>query len=474
MTSRQEQDAMGAVEVPQDAYYGAQTQRARQNFPISGMTFPTSFIKALALIKRCAAVANQELGLLDRARVDAISRAAQEVLDGKMDDQFVLDVFQTGSGTSTNMNANEVLAARANEILTGVRSSKHPVHPNDHVNLGQSSNDVIPSALHVAALTQIRQELSPALERLCRGLALKEVEFAEVMKMGRTHLQDAVPIRLGQEFGGYARQVEAGMERLQRVEAALAELALGGTAVGNGVNTHPRFAERAIALISKETGIAFYEAGNHFEAQGAQDGAVEVSGVLKCIAVSLNKIANDIRWLASGPRCALGEIHLPSLQPGSSIMPGKVNPVIAEAVMQVTAQIVGNDAAITLGGLGGNFELNTMLPLIAHNLLQSIQLLSAAARVFADRCIDGIRANEERCAATLEQSLALSTYLVPAIGYDRAAALAQEAHRTGHTIREVALEVGMIPKAEINRLLDEAVGKSSGTSPLDQAGRHKT
>jgi fumarate hydratase class II len=461
MTSRQEQDAMGAVEVPQDAYYGAQTQRARDNFPISGITFPASFIKSLVLIKRCAAQANRELGLLDQGRAEAIGKAAQEVLDGKLCDQFVLDVFQTGSGTSTNMNANEVLAARANEILTGVRSGKHPVHPNDHVNLGQSSNDVIPAALHVAALSQIREELTPALQRLYLSLALKEVEFADVMKMGRTHLQDALPILLGQEFGGYARQVQAATERLQRVEPALAELALGGTAVGNGVNTHPRFAETTIALISRETGFAFREASNHFEAQGAQDAAVEASGILKTIAVSLNKIANDIRWLASGPRCALGEIHLPSLQPGSSIMPGKVNPVIPEAVLQVTAQIVGNDAAITMGGLGGNLELNTMLPLITHNLLQSIQLLSAASRVFAEKCIDGIRANLERCASALEESLALSTHLVPALGYDRAAALAKEAYRTGRTIRQVALEVGMIPKEQINRIFDEATGSRS-------------
>jgi fumarate hydratase class II len=461
MTSRQEQDAMGAVEVPQDAYYGAQTQRARDNFPISGITFPASFIKSLVLIKRCAAQANRELGLLDQGRAEAIGKAAQEVLDGKLCDQFVLDVFQTGSGTSTNMNANEVLAARANEILTGVRSGKHPVHPNDHVNLGQSSNDVIPAALHVAALSQIREELTPALQRLYLSLALKEVEFADVMKMGRTHLQDALPILLGQEFGGYARQVQAATERLQRVEPALAELALGGTAVGNGVNTHPRFAETTIALISRETGFAFREASNHFEAQGAQDAAVEASGILKTIAVSLNKIANDIRWLASGPRCALGEIHLPSLQPGSSIMPGKVNPVIPEAVLQVTAQVVGNDAAITMGGLGGNLELNTMLPLITHNLLQSIQLLSAASRVFAEKCIDGIRANLERCASALEESLALSTHLVPALGYDRAAALAKEAYRTGRTIRQVALEVGMIPKEQINRIFDEATGSRS-------------
>ncbi len=463
MSTRKEQDALGSIEVPQNAYYGAQTQRAVENFPISGITFPTPFIRALARIKRCAALANHQLGLLDRGRADAIAKAAQEILDGKLDDQFVLDVFQTGSGTSTNMNANEVLATRANEILTGIRSAKHPIHPNDHVNLGQSSNDVIPSALHVAALTEIEQHLIPSLRRLYQSLALKEVEFTEIMKMGRTHLQDALPIRLGQEFSGYARQVEAGIERLQRTQPALAELALGGTAVGDGVNTHPQFAEKIIALLSQETGCAFREAKNHFEAQGGQDAAVEASGALKTIAVSLSKIANDLRWLASGPRCALGEIHLPSLQPGSSIMPGKVNPVIPEAVLQVSAQVIGNDAAIAVGGLGGVFELNTMLPLIAHNLLQSIQLLNNASRVLAEKCVDGIQANPERCAATLEQSLALSTYLVPAIGYDRAAALAQEAYRTGRTLREVALEVKMIPTDEINRLLDAALGKGGNT-----------
>jgi fumarate hydratase, class II len=459
--TRQEQDSMGAVDVPQDVYFGAQTQRARDNFPISGIIFPPSFIKALVLIKRCAAKANQSLGLLDRGRADVIAQAVQEVIDGKLSNQFVLDVFQTGSGTSTNMNANEVLATRANELLTGVRTSMHPVHPNDHVNLGQSSNDVIPSALHVAALTQIQQQLIPALERLQTSLAGKAQEFARIMKVGRTHLQDALPIRLGQEFGGYARQVELGIERLRRVEPSLAELALGGTAVGNGANTHPQFASAAIARISQETGLNFREAGDHFEAQSAQDGAVETSGVLKTVAVSLIKIANDIRWLGSGPRSALGEIQLPALQPGSSIMPGKTNPIIPEAVIQAAAQVLGNDAAITVGGLGGYFELNTMLPLIIHNLLQSIELLSAAARVLADKCIDGIKANREHCASGIEHNLTLATYLAPTIGYDRAAALAYEAHQNGRTIRQVALDASVLPPEQLHKILDAALRGSA-------------
>jgi fumarate hydratase, class II len=462
MTMRQEQDSMGTVDVPKDAYYGAQTQRALENFPISGLSFPKSFIKTLALIKRCAARANSSLGLLDRGRADAIAQAAQEIIEGRMADQFVLDVFQTGSGTSTNMNANEVLAARANELVTGVRGSKHPIHPNDHVNLGQSSNDVIPSALHVAALTQIQQDLIPALNQLRDSLAAKAKEFSLVMKIGRTHLQDALPIALGQEFGGYAQQITLGVERLRRLEPSLAELALGGTAVGNGANTHPQFALETIARISKETGCQFREASNHFEAQGAQDAAVEASGALKTVAVSLMKIANDIRWLASGPRAALGEILLPELQPGSSIMPGKVNPVIPEVVIQVAAQVVGNDAAITLGGMGGTFELNTMLPLIIHNLLQSIELLTAAARVFSQKCIDGIQAHRERCTASLENNLALATYLVPMIGYDRAAALAHEAARTGRTIRQVALDAEVLPSEQLHRILDAAL---QGRSP---------
>ena len=372
MKYRKEEDSMGIVKVPENAYYGSQTQRAVDNFPISDLSFQAGFIHALALVKHCAAQVNQKLDLLDAELADAISQASQEVMDGKHDGQFVVDIFQTGSGTSTNMNMNEVLASRANEILTGQKGGKSPVHPNDHVNLGQSSNDVIPSVIHIAALTLIHEDLVPSLESLHNTLAAKAEEFKTIRKLGRTHLQDAVPIYLGQEFGGYARQIALGIERIRSVESRLAELALGGTAVGSGLNTHPDFAGRVISLISDHAGLPFTEAQNHFEAQAAQDAAVETSGALKTVAVSLVKIANDVRWLASGPRSGIGEINLPSLQPGSSIMPGKVNPVIPEAVLQVAAQVMGNDTAIAMGGQGGIFELNVMLPVITYNLLQSI------------------------------------------------------------------------------------------------------
>jgi fumarate hydratase class II len=353
------------------------------------------------------------------------------------------------------MNANEVIAGRANEIATGRRGGKSPVHPNDHVNLGQSSNDVIPSVIHIAALEKIRKQLVPSLTILHQSLRQKSLEFGDIVKIGRTHLQDAVPLRLGQEFGGYARQVELGISRIKATERSLSELALGGTAVGNGVNAHPEFARKVISLISAETGCSFVEAENHFEAQAAQDAALETSGALRSVAVSLSKIANDIRWLGSGPRCGLGELNLPSLQPGSSIMPGKVNPVIPEVVMQVAAQVIGNDAAITFGCHGGAFELNTMLPLIAHNLLHSIGILSSTATLFAEKCVDGISANAERCAANIEQSLALATYLVPLIGYDRASEIAKEAYATGKTVRDVVLSGKLLPEAE----LEEAFSK---------------
>lgn len=452
MTQRMEEDALGTVFVPEDAYYGAQTQRAVENFPVSGLTLPVPFIQALGLIKKCAAEVNQQLRLLDPILGEAIRMAAQEVVEGKLDGQFPVDVFQTGSGTSTNMNANEVIAGRANEILTGEKGGKIPVHPNDHVNLCQSSNDVIPSVIHIAALVEIRRRLIPSLTRLHRSLKRKSQEFAGVVKIGRTHLQDAVPIRLGQEFDGYARQVELGIERIESAGSSLSELALGGTAVGNGVNAHPEFARKMMVLIAAETECPFVEAVNHFEAQAAQDAATETSGALKTLAVSLGKIANDLRWLASGPRCGLGEINLPSLQPGSSIMPGKVNPVIPEVVLQVAAQAIGNDAAITFGCFGGAFELNTMLPLIAHNLLQSIALLGSAAGLLQEKCVDGISANVERCAANIEQSLALATYLVPRLGYDRASEIAKEAHRTGKTVREVVLSRNLLSEAEMKEV----------------------
>lgn len=456
---RKETDTMGTVLVPETAYYGAQTQRAADNFPIGDLKLPEIFIRALALVKKCAARVNRELGLLDSKRADAIAAATREVIDGQLDDQFVVSVFQTGSGTSTNMNMNEVVACRANEILSGKKSGQSPVHPNDHVNLGQSSNDVIPSVIHIAALMSIRQRLIPSLDLLRRSLANKAKKFANIHKIGRTHLQDAVPMLLGHEFSGYARQIELGIQRIAAAEERLCELALGGTAVGTGANAHPEFAARVIALLSKQTKISFVEAANHFEAQAAQDAAVETSGALKTLAVSLVKIANDIRWLASGPRCGISEINLPSLQPGSSIMPGKINPVIPEAVLQVAAQVMGNDTTIMMGGQAGNFELNVMLPVMAYNLLQSIDLLASAAHVFAKKCIDGISANSETCAGYIEKSLALATGLVPKIGYDRSAAVSKKAYESGKTIREVLLEEEILSEEEFDAWLQDQFKK---------------
>ena len=454
MKYREEKDSMGTVRVPEDAYYASQTQRAVDNFPISDLRFQPAFIRALALVKQSAAMVNQELKLLEPDLAEAISGAAGEVMEGKHDDQFVVDIFQTGSGTSTNMNMNEVVASRANEILTGNKGGKSPVHPNDHVNLGQSSNDVIPSVIHVSALVLINQRLIPSLQALQKVLTGKADEFKTIRKLGRTHLQDAVPMYLGQEFSGFARQVELGVDRIRAVESRLAELALGGTAVGSGLNAHPEFAGRVIAMISDHTDLPFVEAKNHFEAQAAQDAAVETSGALKTIAVSLVKIANDIRWLSSGPRSGIGEINIPSLQPGSSIMPGKVNPVIPEAVMQVAAQVMGNDVAIMMGGQAGNFELNVMLPVMAYNLLQSITLLASVTEVFAEKCIAGITANREACAGYIEKSLALVTGLVPEIGYDKAAAIAKKAYESGKTIREVAVEDNILSAERADELLN--------------------
>ncbi len=451
--SRIEKDSMGAVRVPAGAYYGAQTQRAVENFPVSGLRFSRRFIEALGLIKVCAAETLRDGGELEVRIADAVIQAAEEVRAGRHDDQFVVDIFQTGSGTSTHMNLNEVLANRASEILGGARGSKL-VHPNDHVNRGQSSNDVMPSALHIAARQALLEDLCPALESLQQALAHKAEEFDAVVKLGRTHLQDATPLRLGQEFGGYAAQVGRGVERARRAAEGLAELALGGTAVGTGLNAPPGFAQQTIARISERTGQAYREASDHFEAQGARDAAVEASGELKTIACSLMKIANDVRLLASGPRCGIGELELPEVQPGSSIMPGKVNPVICESVTMVAAQVVGNDAAITVGGLGGQLELNVFIPVIVHNLLQSIELLANVSRVFVDRCIAGIQANAERAQQLVEQSLAMCTALAPLIGYDLAAAIAGEAHASGRTVREVALEKGVLDPLELERALD--------------------
>ncbi len=463
---RIERDSMGEMQVPEDAFWGASTQRAVLNFPISGFRFPRRFIQALGLIKRAAAETNKELGLLDPKVADAIARAAQEVADGRWDDHFPLDVFQTGSGTSTNMNANEVIANRAIEILGGERGSRL-VHPNDHVNLGQSSNDVIPTAIHLSALLAIKEELVPALEGLERALRAKAEEFWPVIKTGRTHLMDATPIRLGQEFLGYAGQVERALRRLRHAEEELSELALGGTAVGTGVNTHPEFARRAIAKLSAWTGLNLRETDNHFQAQAAMDGAVEASGVLRTITVSLLKIANDIRWMGSGPRAGLGELLLPEVQPGSSIMPGKVNPVIAESLIQVCAHVIGNDTAVMLGGQGGFFELNTMLPLIGYNLLQSITLLASAARNFTEKCVVGLKATD-RGPELVERGLMLATALAPVIGYDAAAAIAKEAAATGRTIREVARERTNLSEEELNRILDPArmVEPGLGVGPV--------
>ncbi len=445
---------MGEVQVPGNALYGAQTQRAAENFPISNLRFPREFIRALGLIKLSAARANMDLGLLEKKIGDAIVKASQEVIDGKLDEHFVLDIFQTGSGTSTNMNANEVISNRAIQILGGVVGSKKPVHPNDHVNMGQSSNDVIPSAMHVAAMESIERSLIPALRKLQRSLAAKAKEFDSIVKIGRTHLQDATPVRLGQEFGGYARQMQLGIRRLEKLRDTLGELPLGGTAVGTGINTHPKFAAKAIQHLSKLTNLKFREAENHFEAQGAKDTIVEASGVLKTIAASLTKIANDIRWLGSGPRCGIGEIHLPETQPGSSIMPGKVNPVIAESVLMAAAQVIGNDLAVTIGGQAGVFELNVMMPVMAHNILESIRLLAASANNFADRCISGIDANSERCNEMVEKSLAMCTALAPEIGYDAAAAIAKESYKTGKTVREIAARKKILSPKRLNEILD--------------------
>jgi fumarate hydratase class II len=450
---REEKDSMGVVRVPEAAYYGAQTQRAADNFPISDLRLPHEFIHALAMIKQAAAKTNVQLGLLEKEMADAIVQATDDILEGGLNDQFVVDVFQTGSGTSTNMNMNEVLSSRANELLTGRKGGKHPVHPNDHVNLGQSSNDVIPTTIHVAALLTLHSRLYPALEGLQAILEEKANAYDTVRKIGRTHLQDAVPMTLGDEFSGYARQIALTRERLNDSEKRLSELALGGTAVGSGLNTHPEFAGRVIAELNRMTGLTLREAANHFQAQAAQDTAVELSGVLKTMAVAMIKIANDLRWLASGPRCGLGEINLPSLQPGSSIMPGKVNPVIPEAVIQAAAQVMGNDAAIGLGGQGGYFELNTMLPLIAYNLLQSINLMAASAAVLDRKCVAGLSANRERCAANIEQSLALVTGLVPHLGYDQAAAIAHEAFQNGRTIREVVKDKGLLDEDTLDKAL---------------------
>jgi fumarate hydratase class II len=436
------------------AYYGAQTTLARDNFPVSGRVVPSELIHALGLIKAAAARTNQALDLLPANLTAAIVQAAEEVVTGKLDAHFVVDVFQTGSGTSSNMNANEVIAGRANELLTGKRDPKQSVHPNDHVNLGQSSNDVFPTAIHLAALLAIDRELLPALADLEDALAKKAQEFADVVKIGRTHLQDAVPMTLGQEFGGHASMIAGGRFLIAVVRPALCELALGGTAVGTGLNTHPEFAGRVIADLAKTTHLPLVPARNYFDALGSRRALVAASGVLKAVACDLMKIANDLRLLSSGPRAGLGEITLPALQAGSSIMPGKVNPVIPESVCQVAAQVIGHDAAITVGAQSGLLELNVMMPMMAANLLDAIRLLANVSRLFAQRCISGIAANRERCAELAERSLALATALAPRLGYDLAAKIVQRAFRENRALREVVLEESKLPAKEVDALLD--------------------
>jgi fumarate hydratase class II len=456
------------MEVPVEAYYGASTARAIDNFPISKERFSRPFIRALGIIKGAAAHVNADLGLLDRTIADAIGRAAHDVADGALDAQFPLDIYQTGSGTSTNMNANEVIANRAAEILGAARGAK-TVHPNDHVNVCQSSNDVIPTAMHLAALLVIRDDLRPALVELEAALREKATAFHGVIKTGRTHLMDATPVRLGQEFAGYADQVAGASRRLGYAEAELAEVALGGTAVGSGINAHPEFAARVCARIAASSGVAVRETQAHFQAQACLDAVTFASGVLKTYATALTKIANDIRWMGSGPRAGLAELALPAVQPGSSIMPGKVNPVIAESVIQACAQVIGNDLVVSLGNEWGNFELNTMMPVMTHNLLTSIALLAAVSRNFARQCVQGLDATATG-PEMVERGLMLATALAPAIGYDAAAEIAKEAAKTGQTIREIALARGVLAAERLDEILDPAPMTHPGVRGIPGGG----
>ncbi len=451
---RTEKDSMGEMQVPEDALYGASTQRAVLNFPISTLRFSRQFISALGAVKSAAAQANKELGLLDNIKAEAIIKAALEVIEGKLDKHFVVDIFQTGSGTSTNMNANEVIANRAIQIMGGKAGDKSLLHPNDHVNMCQSSNDVIPTCIHLSAYVALETVLIPAMEKLHKTLSNKVEQFSKVIKSGRTHLQDATPITLGQEFSGYARQIELGIERIKSSQVRLKELALGGTAVGTGLNTHPEFAKLAIKAISKQTNIQFVEAVNHFEAQSARNAALEISGQLRVIACSMMKIANDIRWLASGPRCGLAEISFPDIQPGSSIMPAKVNPVICESVIMAAAKVIGNDACVAACDQQGNFELNVMLPVLGHCLLESIEILGSVCLNFNDKCVEGIVADEAKCLDYAEKSLATCTSLAPIIGYDKAAKVAKTAYEQNKTVRQVARELKVLGDSELDKALD--------------------
>ncbi len=456
-STRIEKDSMGEMTVPSDALYGASTQRAVLNFPVSGQPVPAEVIHAFGLLKAACAAANKQLKTVPVAKANLIIRAATEVADGKLDAHFPVDVFQTGSGTSTNMNANEVIANRCSQIAGKPIGSRDPVHPNDHVNYGQSSNDTFPTALHIAAVVLLKNKLRPALVALHKSLVAKAKAWDKTVKIGRTHLMDATPIRVGQEFSGFAAQVEIGIERVDQALKVLAEVALGGTAVGTGLNTHPKFAGLVCKQLTKDTGCKFIEARNHFEAQATQDSVVDASGQLKTVAVSLSKIANDIRWLGSGPRCGLGELILPAIQPGSSIMPGKVNPVICEAVVMVACQVIGNDAAITtagFGGVGSILDLNVAMPVMARNIIESIKLLANVSDVFRTRLLDGLEVDPKRCAALVDQSLMMCTSLAPVIGYDNAAALAKQAHKEGKTIREIALEKKLLDPKKLDELLN--------------------
>ena len=457
---RIENDSMGELKVPYSSYYGAQTMRAIQNFPISDLKFQDSFIKALAQIKLSAAKANFKLDLLEEKYKNAIVSACEDIIEGKMNDQFILDIFQTGSGTSSNMNINEVISNRAIELLDGEIGSKKPIHPNDHVNMGQSSNDVIPSAIHISAISTINNNLLPSLEKLNKSLLKKSEEFMDVVKTGRTHLQDATPVRLGQEFLGYAGQIQRASSRISISVNELSEIALGGTAVGTGVNTHPDFAKNVCEILTKLITINISETNNHFQAQSTLDTAVACSGNLKSLAIALMKISNDIRWLSSGPRSGLNEIELPAVQPGSSIMPGKINPVIPESVCQVAAQIIGNDTTISIAGQSGNFEINVMMPVVAYNLLQSIELASTSCTNFVDQCIDGIKATENG-PKMVTNGLAIVTTLVPHIGYDKSADIAKQAQLENVPIKEIALRETHFSSKE----LDEILNPESMTDP---------
>lgn len=456
MKYRKEHDSMGELQVPADALYGAQTQRAVENFPISGLRMPRGFIRALGLIKACAARTNAALGLLDQSIADAIYTAALAVAQGDYDDHFPIDVFQTGSGTSSNMNVNEVIAHLASA------ASGTAVHPNDHVNMGQSSNDVIPTAIHVSAALEVSEQLLPALERLASLLESRADELAGVVKTGRTHLMDAMPVTMGQELSGWATQIRHGMERLQATLPRVEALAQGGTAVGTGINAHPEFGDRIAQALAQETGIPFVASSNYFASLSSQDAAVELSGQLKVVAVSLTKMANDLRWMNSGPLTGLAEIALPALQPGSSIMPGKVNPVIPEAVVMVCAQVIGNDATVTLAGQSGNFQLNVMLPVIAYNLLQSIELLANSARLLGEQAIAGFTVNQGRLQEQLGRNPILVTALNAVLGYEKGAKIAKEAYAQGRPVIEVALEMTTLSREELERLLDPAALTQGG------------